>query len=141
MNEYGSETAYSSQETRKQSMEKAANNVFLLLISRYSMAAVLPVLAAMISVGGWAAARLISTVDRLVDRQTVIDTRLASFDGSVLLLQSNMTNIANSNMSKWEDLNRTLNSRFDAQGRRIDRNDIDIDEMKRRVYAIPAAGR
>lgn len=139
MSEYGDETSYSAQQAKKRSMEEAANNVFLLLISRYSMAAMLPILGAMFAVGGWAAVRLIGTVDRIVERQATIDARLTTFDGAVLLLQSNMMNIANNNNGKWEDMNRTLNSRFDAQGRRIDKNDTDIDEIKRRVYSFPSA--
>ncbi len=112
-------------------IEKAANNALLMLVARWTMVLMAPFLTAAAVLAGYAGDRVITTIDKAAHDIGDMRVKLTSIEGANFLLSSHQA------------LQDTVNdARFQNVTGRINKLDLDIDDLKKRVYPLtgPLAG-
>jgi len=121
-------------QTRDKSMRTAADRAIVLLLSRYSMIAVIPLIGVIATLSGVIGTRMLMAINdgikeakdsAVLARDTAAQAR-AELTGAISDLRNTLTaNVGALNL---------INSRLDAQGRRIDGHDAEIDRLRERMY-------
>jgi hypothetical protein len=93
-------------------VEAAAESALLRLVARTSMAVLVP---AGIAFCGWAATEVWASVKKTGEAVNRLEVLITANGGTL----------------------QVLNSRLDAQGRRVDQHDTDIERLRERLYALP----
>jgi excinuclease UvrABC helicase subunit UvrB len=103
-------------------VDNMVHSASLAVMSRLGVIAI----AVMSPLMGWGASEMWSEMKSTINRQErkIDDVAIKIYD--IVRLQTTM-----------ETINTTMNSRFDAQAKRLDKHDSEIDSMKQRLYQIP----
>lgn len=117
-------------------MEKLAQNASMQTISRLAMIAVAALFVPFCAVSGWVAIRVITTMDKLIERQTVQNDKLIALDGK-MTGKFQLLDLTDLHLdAKLVETDNRVNKRVDQVSDRVQRNATDIDNLKEKVYPL-----
>lgn len=117
-------------------MERLAQNASMQTIARLAMIVIGIMFPIFCGVSGWVAIRVITTMDKLIDQQIVLNDKIIAlqgrFDGKVQLLDLTDLHLD----AKLVETDNRLNKRIDAVSEWNRTNAKDIDNLKEKVYPL-----
>ena len=112
-------------DTLKEKADQVAESAYLKLTARVAMVIASACLPIVMAVGGFGLNRVVAGIDEITHKINALEQRFAKAETD----QSNLDR-------RVTEHERGNTDRFSAQGRRIDKLDTDMDDMKKRVYPL-----